>query len=185
MSVPRHALRRRTDRHGGGGPPYGRFFEDLTVADRYLHWPGRTITQAEDILFCGMTMDQHPLHSDDNYAEAATPHGRAMVVGDLVHSVVLGQSVADVPGRAIANPEIESLLHPGPVFHGDTVYSESVVLEAVPSRSKQGRGVVKVPTIGSTQDGTIVCEFVPKMLVPRRGTSFDGHPGRPTPHTAS
>lgn len=165
--------------------PYGRFFEDFTVGDRYLHWPGKTITQAEDILFCGMTMNQHPLHSDDNYAAAATPHGRAMVVGNLVYSVVLGQSVADVSGRAIANLEIESLRHPNPVFHGDTVYSESVVLEAVPSRSKRDRGVVKVRTIGYTQDGTIVCEFVRKVLVPRRGTSFDGHPGRPTPHTAS
>lgn len=163
--------------------PFGRFLEDFKVGDRYLHWPGKTITQAEDILFCSITMNQHPLHSDDNYAAAATPHGRAMVVGNLVYSIVLGQSVPDVSGRAIANLEIESLRHPNPVFHGDTVYSESVVLDVVASRSKGDRGIVTVRTIGYNQDGTVVCEFTRKVLVPRAGTAFDGHLGRPEPRT--
>jgi acyl dehydratase len=161
--------------------PFGRFFEEFTVGDVYRHWPGKTITQAEDILFCSITMNQHPLHSDDNYAAAATSHGRAMVVGNLVYSVVLGQSVPDVSGRAIANLEIQSLRHPNPVFHGDTIYSESTVLEATPSRSKSDRGIITVRTIGYNQQGTIVCEFSRKVLVPRQGTTFDGHPGRPEP----
>jgi acyl dehydratase len=161
--------------------PFGRFLEDFVVGACYRHWPGRTITQAEDILFCSITMNQHPLHSDDNYAAVATSHGRAMVVGNLVYSVVLGQSVPDVSGRAIANLEIESLRHPNPVFHGDTIYSETSVLEVTPSRSKPDRGIVRVRTIGYKQDGTVVCEFVRKVLVPRRGHGFDGHPGRPEP----
>jgi acyl dehydratase len=165
--------------------PFGRFLEDFTVGDVYKHWPGKTITQAEDILFCSITMNQHPLHSDDNYAAAATPHGRAMVVGNLVYSVVLGQSVPDVSGRAIANLEIESLRHPNPVFHGDTIYSQSEVLEITPSRTKPDRGVVKVRTIGHNQQGVIVCEFTRKVLVPRAGGAFDGHPGRPEPIIAA
>lgn len=166
---------------GGEARPFGRFFEEFTVGDVYRHWPGKTITQAEDILFCSITMNQHPLHSDDNYAAAATSHGRAMVVGNLVYSIVLGQSVPDVSGRAIANLEIEFLRHPNPVFHGDTIYSESIVLEATPSRSKSDRGIIKVRTIGYNQLGTIVCEFSRKVLVPRQGTTFDGHLGRPDP----
>src|SRR5690606_34842112 len=71
---------------------FGRYLEDFEVGDVYKHWPGKTITQAEDILFCAITMNQHPLHSDDNYAAAASPSGRAMVVGNLVYSIVLGQS---------------------------------------------------------------------------------------------
>jgi acyl dehydratase len=168
-----------------GERPFGRFLEDFTVGDVYRHWPGKTITQAEDILFCSITMNQHPLHSDDNYSATATPHGRAMVVGNLVYSIVLGQSVPDVSGRAIANLEIEFLRHPNPVFHGDTIYSESAVLETTPSRSKPDRGVVKVRTIGYNQQGVIVCEFSRKVLVPRRGGAFDGHPGRPEPIVAS
>ena len=161
--------------------PFGRYLEDFAPGDLLKHWPGKTITQAEDILFCSITMNQHPLHSDDNYAAAATPHGKAMVVGNLVYSVVLGQSVPDVSGRATANLEIESLKHASPTFHGDTIYSETEVLEVRESRSKPDRGIVKVRTIGYTQDGTVVCEFTRKVLIPKREGAGEEFPGRPTP----
>ena len=160
---------------------FGRFFDDFEEGAIYKHWPGKTVTQAEDILFCSITMNQHPLHSDDNYAAAATTHGKAMVVGNLVYSIVLGQSVPDVSGRAIATLEIESLKHANPTFHGDTIYAETEVLEKRESRSKPDRGIVKVRTLGYKQDGTIVCEFTRKVLVPKRGHEFDGQPGRPEP----
>jgi len=160
---------------------FGRYFEEFEVGDVYKHWPGKTITQAEDILFCSITMNQHPLHSDDNYAAAATPHGKAMVVGNLVYSVVLGQSVPDVSGKAIANLEIESLKHANPTFHGDTIYSETRVVDKRESRSKPDRGVVTVETIGYKQDGTVVCEFRRKVLVPKAEHAANEQPGRPEP----
>lgn len=160
---------------------FGRYLEEFAVGDVYKHWPGKTITQAEDILFCSLTMNQHPVHSDDNYAAAASPTGKAMVVGNLVYSVVLGQSVADVSGRAIANLEVEQLTHANPTFHGDTIYSETEVLEVRESSSKPDRGVVKVTTIGYKQDGTIVCEFTRKVLVPKREHASEPMPGRPDP----
>ncbi len=166
-------------------PRFGRYFEDFTEGDMYKHWPGKTITQAEDILFCAITMNQHPLHSDDNYASVATAHGKAMVVGNLVYSIVIGQSVPDVSGRAIANLEVESLRHTNPTFHGDTIYSETVVIDKRESRSKPDRGIVKVHTIGYKQDGTVVCEFTRSVLVPKRGYVFDGDPGRPEPGSAA
>ena len=129
-------------------------------------------------------MNQHPLHSDDNYAAAATPHGKAMVVGNLVYSVVLGQSVPDVSGRAIANLEVESLKHANPTFHGDTIYSETTVVDKRESKSKPDRGVVTVETIGYKQDGTVVCEFRRKVLVPKRGAAGAEMPGRPEPKRA-
>jgi acyl dehydratase len=168
----------------GEAREFGRFFDDFEVGDVYRHWPGKTITQAEDILFCAITMNQHPLHSDDNYAAAATPHGRAMVVGNLVYSVVLGQSVADVSGRAIANLEVESLKHANPTFHGDTIYGETEVLDKTESRSKDDRGVVYVETRGYKQDGTVVCTFRRKVMVPKRsyGEARGGEqPARPAP----
>jgi acyl dehydratase len=160
---------------------FGRYFEEFEVGAVYKHWPGKTITQAEDILFCSITMNQHPLHSDDNYAAAATPHGKAMVVGNLVYSIVLGQSVPDVSGRAIANLEIESLKHANPTFHGDTIYSETKVVDKKESRSKPDRGIVTVETIGYKQDGTVVCEFRRKVLVPKREHAANEQPGRPEP----
>ena len=160
---------------------FGRFFDDFEVGAVYKHWPGKTVTQAEDILFCAITMNQHPLHSDDHYAAVASPAGQPLVVGNLVYSIVLGQSVPDVSGRALANLEVEHLRHSNPTFHGDTIYSESEVLDKRESRSQADRGVVRVRTVGYKQDGTVVCEFTRAVLIPKRGHGFDGHPGRPEP----
>ncbi|MEX2561647.1 MAG: MaoC family dehydratase [Nitriliruptoraceae bacterium] len=162
--------------------PFGRYFDDFTVGDVYRHWPGKTITQAEDILFCGMTMNQHPLHSDDHFS-ALSQHGQPIVAGPLVYSLVVGQSVVDVSGKAIANLETTSLKHLYPTHHGDTIYSQSEVIDKRESRTKPDRGVVTVRTIGTNQDGEVVCEFVRKVLVPKRGHGFEEQGSRPEPRT--
>ena len=159
---------------------FGRYFEEFEVGDVYKHWPGKTITEYDDHLFCAITYNQHPLHSDRNYAENATHFKQNVVVGNLVYSLVLGQSVPDVSGKAIANLEVESLKHANPTFHGDTIYSETEVLEKRET-SKGDRGVVKVRTIGYKQDGTVVCEFVRKVLVPKSEHAGNEQPGRPEP----
>ena len=136
----------------------------------YKHWPAKTVTEADDHLFCLLTMNHHPLHINDVYA-AESQQGRNVVVGPLVYSLALGMSVADVSGKAIANLATEELSHPAPVFHGDTLFAESEVLEVRPSQSKQDRGVVKVHTRVFKQDGTLVAEFKRAVLVPRREAS--------------
>ena len=90
---------------------FGRYLEDFEVGDVYKHWPGKTITEADDHLFCMITMNHHPLHIDEHYAQTETQFGTNVVVGNLVYSLVLGMSVPDVSGKAIANLEIESLKH--------------------------------------------------------------------------
>ena len=110
--------------------PFGRHFEDFVVGDVYKHWPGKTITEYDDHLFCMITMNHHPLHTNAWFAENETVQGKNVVVGNLVYSLVLGMSVPDVSGAAIANLEIESLLHAKPTFHGDTIYAVTKVLEA-------------------------------------------------------
>ena len=97
-----------------------------------------------------------------------------------MYSVVLGQSVPDVSGRAIANLEIEYLKHANPTFHGDTIYSETKVLDKKLT-SKGDRGIVTVKTIGYKQDGTVVCEFQRKVMVPLKANAGDEFPGRPDP----
>ena len=158
--------------------PFGRYLDDFVVGDVYRHWPGKTITEADDHLFCMLTMNHHPLHTDAYFAEHSTPHGRNVVVGNLVYSVVLGMSVADVSGSAIANLEVESLTHPRPTFHGDTIYAESKVLEVRPSSSKPDRGLVKVHTKGVNQRGEVVCEFRRTAMVWRA----DAAPARRRPY---
>ncbi|MEW2544642.1 MaoC family dehydratase [Streptomyces sp. NPDC047002] len=163
---------------------FGRTFEEFEVGAVYKHWPGKTVTEYDDHLFCLLTMNHHPLHLDAHYAGTTTDFGRNVVVGNYVYSLLLGMSVPDVSGKAIANLEVESLRHVAPTFHGDTLYGETAVLAKTPSRSRDDRGVVQVETCGYTQDGTVVCVFRRKVMVPtaryveERG---GGQPGRPEP----
>ena len=157
----------QAEREASGARPYGRYLEDFEVGAVYKHWPAKTVTEADDHLFCLLTMNHHPLHINDVYA-AESQQGRNVVVGPLVYSQALGMSVADVSGKEIANLATEELSHPAPVFHGDTLLAESEVLEVRPSQSNLDRGIVKVHTRVFKQDGTLVAEFKRAVLVPRR-----------------
>jgi len=154
-------------REASGARQYGRYLEEFEVGAVYKHWPAKTVTEADNHLFCLITMNHHPLHINDVYA-AQSQQGRNVVVGPLVYSLALGMSVGDISGKAIANLATEDLKHPAPVFHGDTLFCESEVLEVTPSRSKQDRGVVKVQTRVLNQDGAVVAEFRRTVLVPRK-----------------
>ena len=90
------------------------------------------------------------------------------MVGNYIYSLLLGMSVPDVSGKAIANLEVESLRHVAPTFHGDTIYGETTVLDKRESGSKPDRGVVSVETRGYNQDGTMVCVFRRKVMVPKQ-----------------
>src|SRR2546429_3609546 len=154
-------------REASGARPYGRYLEEFEVGAVYKHWPAKTITESEDHLFCLLTMNHHPLHVNDVYA-AQSQQGRNVVVGTYVYSLMFGMTVADVSGKALANLATDELSHPAPVFHGDTLFVESEVLEVRPSESKPDRGVVRVHTRAYNQEGTLVAEFKRAVLVPRK-----------------
>src|SRR3954462_13787802 len=89
--------------------PFGRYYEDFEPGDIYKHWPGKTITEYDDHLFCMITMNHHPLHTNTWFAENETVQKQNVVVGNLVYSLALGMSVPDLSGSCIANLEVESL----------------------------------------------------------------------------
>ena len=162
--------------------PFGRYFEDFEPGDVYKHWPGKTITEYDDHLFCMITMNHHPLRTDAWFAETQTQFGKNVVVGNFVYSLVLGMTVADVSGKAIANLEVESLKHVFPTFHGDTIYGQTEVLDKTESKSKDDRGIVYVETKGYNQDGVLVCIFRRKVMVPKQSyldARGGEQPGRP------
>lgn len=154
--------------------PYGRVFEDFEVGDVIRHWPGRTITQADDLLFSLLSLNQHPLHIDAHYA-SQTSFGKNVVNGTLVFSIGVGLTVNDISGAAIANLEYENVTHLLPTFHGDTLYSRTEVLDKTASRSKEDRGVVYVETIVSNQRNEDVLRFRRKLLVPKRAFAIRPH----------
>jgi acyl dehydratase len=163
----------QSEREASGAHPYGRYLEEFEVGATYKHWPAKTVTEAEDHLFCLLTMNHHPLHVNDVYAHQSQ-QGRNVVAGPYVYSLVFGMTVADVSGKAIANLATDELSHPAPVFHGDTLFAESEVLERRPSASKPDRGVVRVHTRAFNQEGTLVAEFKRAVLVPRSPEAIAG-----------
>jgi acyl dehydratase len=146
---------------------FGGYLDQYAVGDTFRHWPGKTITEAEDHLFCMLTMAVSPIHVDREYARTEMEQGRNMVVGTLIYALLLGMSVPDISGRAIASLGVRSLEHLEPVFHGDTLYGSSEVLEVRVSATKPDRGVLTVRTAGANQDGVRVCVFERSVLLPR------------------
>ncbi|HEX9117100.1 MAG TPA: MaoC family dehydratase [Anaerolineae bacterium] len=136
----------------------GRYYEDLEVGQRIRHSRGRTITEADNVLFCALTMNTQPLHLDENYA-AGTPFGHRLVNGIFTLGLVVGLSVPELTeGTILANLGYEKVNHPNPLFHGDTVYVESEVLEKRLSQSRPDVGIVRLKHTGRKPDGTVVIE---------------------------
>jgi itaconyl-CoA hydratase len=145
----------------------GRTYDDFVVGHVYEHRPGRTITEADNVWFTLLTMNQHPLHFDAAYA-AGTEFGKPLVNSCLTLAIVTGMSVADVSQKAIANLGWSRVELTAPVFVGDTIYAESEVLSKRPSRSRPVQGLVTVRTRGLKSDGTVFMTFERTVLVPMR-----------------
>jgi len=141
---------------------YGRFFDELQLGQTFRHWPGRTITDFDDTLFSLLSMNQHPLHIDEHYA-AGSQHGQRLVEGPIVISLVIGLSQADIGGSALETLEYSEIRHSGPVFHGDTIYAASTVLEMDPPS-----GVVRLEHRGLNQRDETVLTMRRKVVLPRR-----------------
>jgi itaconyl-CoA hydratase len=145
----------------------GRYYDDFAVGDTYKHWPGRTITAADNTWFTLLTMNQHPIHFDEEYAKG-TEFGKPLVNSTLTLAIVVGMSVQDVSQNAVANLGWTDIAMPAPVFNGDTLYAESTVLEKRASKSRPQQGIVTVATRAWKQDGTTVMTFKRSILVPKR-----------------
>lgn len=145
----------------------GRYYEDFALGDTYKHWPGRTISAADNTWFTLLTMNQHPIHFDEEYAKKSE-FGKPLVNSTLTLAIVVGMSVRDVSQNAVANLGWTDIVMPAPVFNGDTLYAESTVLEKRESKSRPAQGIVTVATRAWKQDGTTVMTFKRSVLVPRR-----------------
>jgi acyl dehydratase len=144
---------------------YGRYFEELEPGQKFRHWPGRTITEFDDTLLSLLSMNQHPVHIDEHFA-AGTQHGRRLVEGPIVISLVIGMSQADIGGRALETLDYTGIRHLGPVFHGDTIYAESTILET--QELPNERGLIVVEHKGLNQREEAVLSMQRKIVIPLR-----------------
>ena len=146
----------------------GRVFEDFAVGDVYEHPLGRTVIDADNIWFSGVTMNTNPIHFDGEYA-SRTEFGRRLMNSCFTLALVTGQSVTDLTQNAVANLGWDDVRLPNPLFEGDTVHSRSEVLETRESKSRPTVGIVRVRTTGLNQHGVPVIEFLRTFMVYKRG----------------
>ena len=146
----------------------GRFFEDFEVGAVYQHPLGRTVTENDNTWFTLLTMNTNQLHFNTQYA-ARSEFERPLVVSTLTVAIAVGQSVTDLTQNAVANLGWDDIRMTHPVFAGDTLWSESIVLSTRQSSSRPTAGVVTVKTRTLNQDGKEVCSFLRTFLVHKTG----------------
>lgn len=146
----------------------GKYYDDLQVGMRINHVTGRTITEMDNTLFSVLTMNPQPLHINEDFARR-TVFGQRIVNGLLTLSLTVGLTVSELTeGTVVANLGYDRVVHPNPVFHGDTIYVESEVLEMRESRSQPDRGIVRMKHIARKPDGTVVVEVERTALFLKR-----------------
>lgn len=146
----------------------GLWFEEFETGVVYAHRPGRTITEADNVLFTTLTMNTQALHLDATFA-AETQFGERLVNSMFTLSTLVGLSVAQLTqGTIVANLGFSEIAFPKPLFHGDTLYAETVATDLRESRSRPGEGIVTLEHTGRNQHGDVVATAVRKTLVRKR-----------------
>jgi acyl dehydratase len=143
----------------------GLWFEELDQECVYVHRPGRTLTEADNVLFTTVTMNTQSLHLDAAWS-AGQPFGQRLVNSMLTLATLVGLSVSQLTeGTISVNLGFEQVEFPRPLFHGDTLYAETRVLDKRLSKSRPGEGVVRFAHTGRNQHGQVVAEAVRATLV--------------------
>jgi acyl dehydratase len=146
----------------------GKYFDELQTGQIIHHDLGRTITEADNTLFCALTLNTQPLHLNADFA-SKTAYGQRIVNGILTLGLVVGITVPDLTqGTIIANLGYERIAHPHPVFHGDTLYVETEVIGKRESQSRPEAGIVTLKHTGRNQEGVVVIEVTRSALFLKR-----------------
>ncbi|GAA3895094.1 MaoC family dehydratase [Leifsonia kafniensis] len=143
----------------------GLYYEEFDLSVRYLHRPGRTVTEADNVLFTTLTMNTQSLHLDAAWA-ATQPFGQRLVNSMFTLSTLVGSSVAQLTqGTIVANLGFSEVTFPHPLYHGDTLYSESIVTDKRLSASRPGQGIITLVHTGRNQHGEVVATATRTTLV--------------------
>ncbi|GAA0294584.1 MaoC family dehydratase [Sphingomonas oligophenolica] len=145
----------------------GRFFDEWAIGDHIVHVIRRTVTETDNLLFSTMTHNPQPLHLDVEAAKASE-FGQILVNGTFTFALMIGLSVGETTlGSLVANLGYDKLVHPKPVFIGDTMRAESEVVDLKDSRSRPGAGIVTFSHRLINQRDEVVCQCLRSALLNR------------------
>jgi itaconyl-CoA hydratase len=145
----------------------GFYYEDFTVGDVFEHRPGRTVTEADNVLMNMLSMNPSPLHIDAAYCEHTT-WGKPIICSLVTFSLVCGMSVRSTSGKGIGNLGWDKIRLTHPIFAGDTIYAESRILAKRLSNKRPGEGIITCETVGLKSTGEAFLSFERSFLVPTR-----------------
>lgn len=145
----------------------GNYFESYKLDIEIKHSLSKTIFESDNNLFSLLTMNHHPVHLNEDYCKNEK-YGKILVVGTLVFSLVVGITVPDISGKAIANLNYENINHLNPVFIGDTIYARSIIRSKRDSKSNPLAGLIRVETIGYNQNDIEVISFFRNVLIKKQ-----------------
>jgi acyl dehydratase len=144
------------------------YFEEFSVGQTFVHEVRRTVTEMDNMLFCSLTYNPAALHIDHEYAKG-TEFGRPIVNSLFTLGLIIGLSVADTTfGTTIANLGFEETRFPLPVFHGDTIRSETTVVAVRGSKSRPNQGIVTFDHRGFNQNNQEIAYCRRNALMMRR-----------------
>jgi acyl dehydratase len=134
----------------------GLYYDELEVGARYLHRPGRTATEADNVLFSSLTMNTQALHLDAAFSETQ-PFGQRLMNSMWTLATMVGASVTQLTqGTLVAQLGLGDITFPAPLFHGDTLYTETEVTAKRLSASRPGQGIVTLRHTARNQRGEVV-----------------------------
>jgi acyl dehydratase len=143
----------------------GLWFDEFEEGAVYLHAPGRTVTEADNVFFTTMTMNTQSLHLDAAWSEQQ-PFGQRLVNSMFTLSTMVGASVAQLTqGTIVANLGFTEVNFPHPLYHGDTMYSETEVLDKRLSKSRPGQGIISLRHTAKNQEGVVVAVATRSVMV--------------------
>lgn len=143
----------------------GRYYDQWAIGDWIAHEIRRTVTETDNLLFSTMTHNPQPLHLDAESAKASE-FGQILVNGTFTFALMVGLSVGETTlGTLVANLGYDKLVHPKPVFIGDTMRAETEVVELKESRSRPNAGIVTFAHRLINQRDEIVCQCLRSALL--------------------
>lgn len=144
----------------------GKYFEELEIGAIIQHPRGRTVTEMDNVLFSSLTMNTQPLHLNEDFARKHSEFKQRIVNGIFTLGLAVGMTIPELTeGTIVANLSYDQVTYPHPLFHGDTLYVTTKIIDKRLSRSKPERGIVRFQHTGRNQAEVVVIELTRTVLM--------------------
>eukprot|EP00581_Thalassiosira_minuscula_P009399 CAMPEP_0183706394 /NCGR_PEP_ID=MMETSP0737-20130205/3245_1 /TAXON_ID=385413 /ORGANISM="Thalassiosira miniscula, Strain CCMP1093" /LENGTH=567 /DNA_ID=CAMNT_0025933807 /DNA_START=37 /DNA_END=1740 /DNA_ORIENTATION=- len=161
----------------------GKYFEDLHPGLTIRHFLTRTVTESDNVFFTCLTLNPAPIHLDHELSKgnssalssgggsdrANSNAGKPLFNSMFTLALLVGMSVPECThGTTVANLGFSEVLFPKPVYPGDTLRAETIILDRRESKSRPTQGIVTLQHVAYNQRGDAVCKATRQALMKKR-----------------